>query len=152
MDNTIKPSTNFDVMRARIEFLFRMVGKIYSDQSVVEMPPQVAQKLANMTARNGIDIAFLHRDSELIDFSEGEAKRLKIFGEIVTRHFNVIRKQMEALPAVPMTEMVANIEIVIREGIDILMIEAKAFFEREQMKADRIVKTLDEIKTEVHNG
>ena len=128
---------NFELLRARLEFLFRIIGKIFGRQDQID--PIALKRLVQIVNSEGINISFQHRFDDKISFELSERELNAKFAEIVVRHFNNIRNRMNELPKSSLGVLVGNTEILIRDGVDTCMIELKAFFEREE---ERLKHTL----------
>jgi hypothetical protein len=122
-----KPTINFDLMRTRIEFLFRMIGKMNGRD--FQMPIQAINRLTSMLVGDGISIIFIYRKDDLVDLTDEGKRNTDLFAEIVVRHFNNIRHRMMQ-PSPTLGDQIGNLEIFIREGIDTMMMELKMFFEK----------------------
>jgi hypothetical protein len=126
-DITESKVLDFDQMRTRLEFLFRMIGRL---QISNRFPPEVMSRLTAMFNGDGIYLAFVHRYKDQINLEHVEMKQVEPFAEIVTRHMNNMRKRMAIVAHAPSQAiLIANIEIVIRDGMDAMMIELKNFFD-----------------------
>lgn len=132
---------NFDSMRMRIELLFRIIGKL--NGRGIDMPIQALNRLVSMVVSDGINVIFIYRYDDKVDLTHEGKKNCDKFAEIVVRHFNNIRNRMMQ-PAPSLDLQIANLEIFTREGLDTMMIEVKAFFERVEKK--------DEKESEVTNA
>jgi hypothetical protein len=147
---------NYESMRSRIEFLFRLIGKQYSRTD--SFPPDAVKRLVSMITTDGINLIFLHRYDDKISFEASERKTQVEFAEIVIRYMNSIRKAMQTLPPAPTEITIGNIEILIRDGINDMLNELKAFFERmekaEEKKEEPAgkIKSFPEFPAEVPNA
>jgi hypothetical protein len=135
---------DFSVMKVRLEFAFRLIGKIFGR---TEFPPPAMKQLIQIVNSECLNLVFQHRYTDKISFEISEKLLLQKFMEIVTRHFNNMRKQMNNALTGSLDTTVGNVEIVIHDGMNTLMIEVQAFFEKVEKENEEKEK-----EKEVSNG
>jgi ADP-dependent phosphofructokinase/glucokinase len=127
----METNINFDAMRIRIEFLYRLTCMLFAtplanQQSEGRLSARSIDELASAVATQGCHLIFKHRRDDGFTFGPSEIHSKAICQLIVSAFNDISLKIHEECEGLPITLTLGKTELCIIDGIDELMEQIKS--------------------------
>lgn len=126
---------NWDAMRIRLEFLYRVLNWTnLIGQKVMRMRDEELQRVISLMATGGLQVAYCHRiDGQWVD-SEKERNDATTISHVIANEFELISDNIRIECAgLPITLVYIRQEAMIQEGIDRIMSTLRELIEGKEV-------------------